>query len=171
MAIYGRLSTDTLLLRQAARLDLEAPRNATVLWSGSPNRRLAKRFCEAHPGGGYLTLEMVLEQRAPTFFCELCAFTWPQVEEIWYLLSARFAEAAEGAVRVFVCGIATPEGDRTGPVDPRWYRSSHKPRSNARAAYCNSVFEKVEGPALDNNPRADPVFLMGRNINAKPSLY
>lgn len=165
------LATDKRLMEQAARLTLKCARNTTVLWSGLENKELAKAFCSANRPTGYMTLEMILERDYGTFYRELCNLSWAQAEEIWYLLSAKFAESADGAVRVFAAGVSNPEDDASGPVDIGKYKSAYPPRGHARAAYCNSVFEKVEGPALDGNPGADPVFLMGRNINVKPKRY
>jgi hypothetical protein len=167
----NRLATNKPLMAQAARLPLQAARNSVVLWSGRENRELARQFCEAHAGAGYVTLEMILERYYGTFFRELCALPWPNAEEIWWFLSAKLAEGATGAVRVFAAGVANPESEPGGDVDPELYKSEHKPRGDARAVYCNSVFEKVEGPALDANPLAGPVLMMGRNINAKPTRY
>jgi hypothetical protein len=142
-----------------------------VLWSGRENRELARRFCAAHSSARYVTLETILERHYGTFYRELCDLPWTQSEEIWYLLSAKLAESAQGTVRVFAAGVTGREHDPSGPVEVKKYKSTHGPRGNAHVAYCNSVFEKVEGPALDNNPDADPVMLMGRNINAKPGRY
>jgi hypothetical protein len=167
----NRLPTNQRLLTQAAQLSLESARNTVILWSGKQNQGLAKQFCEAHAGANYVTLEMILERHYGSFFRELRALPWHEAEEIWWLLSARLAEAATGAVRVFAAGIVNPELGASTEVDVSKHRSAHKPRGDARAAYCNSVFEKVEGPALDGNPNADPVLLMGRNINSKPSRY
>lgn len=166
-----RLPTHRALLAQAAKLELKAARGTVVLWSGRENQQRAARFCASHAGVGFVTLEAILERHYGTFFRELCALPWPQAEEIWWLLSARLAESATGTVRVFAAGVVDAE-DGAGPVvNVAAHRSPHKPAGGARAAYCNSVFEKVEGPALDGNLQADPVLLMGRNINAKPRRY
>jgi len=166
------LPTDKMLMTQAMAIVFRPPRNGVVLWSGKQNQDLAQAFCNAHPRGRYVTLESLLQQDHADFYSRLCSLPWRNAEEIWLTLSARLAEAAKGTVHVFAAGVASGV-DENGPDGIGGaHRSPHPPRNpKHKAAYCNSVFEKVEGPALDGNTAASPVLLMGRNINSRPERY
>jgi hypothetical protein len=171
-AAGGRyMETDSGLMKDATELVFSPPRSQTVLWSGAKNKLLANEFCRTFRN--CQTLEMYLEAHYPAFYqelFELSARSWARAEEIWFYLSTRLAESASGDVRVFAAGVARPETNPGGKVDITKYKNKYKSRAGT-AAYCNSVFEKCEGPALDTNQKVERIFLMGRNINARVSEW
>ncbi len=93
---------------------------------------------------------------------------WQETRDVWWELSRRLARASTGDVHVFGDGRyaavetaaaspALPPGDLTRWMG-RFAGSQHK--------YADTVFEKLELPELEHNPRVDTIYYNGVDIDA-----
>lgn len=150
MPIRTSLPTDKALLIRAQQVLLAPLRDHAVFYHGDEGRRRAESFVRQHPG--HTRLDELLK-RIPTgaeFLSLLGEKPWVQKEEVWWELSRQLARAASGDVHCFGPERLT----RTQPV------STHQSRFSPRA-YAHTVFEKVELPELENNPRVATIFYNG----------
>jgi hypothetical protein len=148
--------------RILAAVAFKAPHNGTVLWSGKANALRAEALVKAHPGrmANIQQLLRDFDHLDRGFLADVeAALLWLRQEPIWWMLSAELARNAEGEVWVFGSGRVLLGATEQVP------RPSADGRSNY---YSDSVFEKVELPELDNNPRVTRIWLMGKNIGDKP---
>ncbi|RYE38016.1 MAG: hypothetical protein EOP24_47950 [Hyphomicrobiales bacterium] len=148
--------TDSALLAQAGRVRLMPPLDRAVFYADDEGAVAAARLVST--GQGFMRLDDLLQQsvegrelwRALTVQNR----QWASKEEVWWELSWRLARAAKGVVNVF--GPARFVEDR--PLAE--YRHRH-----TTAAHANTVFEKVELPELEQNPRVTEIYFNGRLLS------
>jgi hypothetical protein len=142
--------TDNSLLVKAQRILLNPLRDRAVFYHGDEGSRRADLFVRQH--AGYTRIDDLLG-RSPAgteLLGLLGAKPWSENEEVWWELSRKLARAASGDVHCF----GPDRLSRSQPV------STHKSRFSARA-YANTVFEKVELPELELNPRVEAIYYNG----------
>ena len=146
--------TDHTLLALATEVPLYPKKDRAVFYADDFGARLAAAFIRKNPE--FTRLDELLSQtqmgRDLWSRLTLDRAPWNKVEEVWWELSWRLARAAEGTVHVF------------GPT--RFVRN--EPVSSFRHKYstgsfANTVFEKVELPELEANPRVTQIL-----FNEKP---
>jgi hypothetical protein len=150
MPLRTSVPTDKALLMRAQQVPLAPLRDRAIFYHGDEGRRQAEHFVRQHVG--HTRLDELLKQSVSgvELLRVLGAPPWAEKEEVWWELSRKLARAASGDVHCF-----GPERlSRTQPVAT--HQSGFTPR-----AYAHTVFEKVELPELDNNPRVETIFYNG----------
>ena len=149
----NRIPTDQRLFILASSVTLNPAFGRAVFWSEGDGKRLAEEFVRTHPG--YTRLEELLPQTTmgKVLLGELTARgrQWDTVKEVWWELSRRLARVAAGAVHVF----GPPRLIMDGPLSA--HRSKFSPDHHV-----DTVFEKVELPELEENPKVTQIFYNGR---------
>jgi hypothetical protein len=151
-----RFQTDPVLLKLASQVPLYPKKDRAVFYADDFGARLASSFVKKHPEFTRLDelLGMTPEGRdlwAKIIRPKLIGKEWSNIEEVWWELSWRLARAAEGIVNVF------------GPTR----LTRNEPISSARhkystGSYANTVFEKVELPEMEANPRVTQILYNGQ---------
>lgn len=148
-----RLTTDAALMESASSIALRPPIDRAVFYADDEGARQAEEF--VNQGGGFMRLNELLQQThlGRDLWSKLCdrGRPWSSKEEVWWELSWRLARAAKGVVNVF--GPARLVEDRSLEEFKHKYTTG---------AYGNTVFEKVELPELEQNPRVTTIYYNGR---------
>jgi len=143
--------------QQAVAVTLTAPKNLTVFYHGKSGYSKAREFIEEHPGAK--SIDDILNGRA--WFDELVRLTpqiYEKVERIWWILSAKLAEAAEGDVWVFGGDTYSGGHDLESAIDWKDFRSRHGDHT-----LMSTVFDMVESPILLASEKVETVY-----YNMKP---
>lgn len=146
-------STDRVLLSRATTVALQPLVDRAVFYAEDEGARLAAEFIQARPG--YTRLDELLartrEGRELWKQLTLGGRPWSDVEEIWWELSWRLARSAQGVVHVF--------GPRRLIEDRPLEEFRHK---YSTGSFAHTVFEKVELPELEANPRVTTILYNGQ---------
>ena len=152
-ALDQRFTTDEKLLKLARSVPIAPVRDKAVFYCEDEGTERASAFIAANPS--YTRLDELLLQSydGMRLFNALTRTKrrWSDKEEVWWALSHRLANAASGVVHVF--GPARLVEDR--PL------SEFLHKHTARPTYANTVFEKVEWPELEQNPKVTCVYYNG----------
>ncbi len=148
-----RFTTNPSLLKLASVVPLNPEKDRAVFYADDFGARLAERFVQSNPG--FTRLNELLDQTpvGRGLWSELTkgGSPWNHIEEVWWELSWRLARAAQGTVNVF------------GPT--RFVRNEPPSAFRHRystGSYANTVFEKVELPELESNPRVTQILFNGQ---------
>ena len=152
----GRFLTDKNLLRMSNNVVFSPLRNGSIFYFGHGAKAAENLSVSTYAhtriddlinstGLGRL-LFVELDRRK-----EQGKHTWPHVEEVWWNLSRRFAEASSGDV--FCFGNSRDLTESGGA-------SLFKSKFNY-TRYVDEIFWKVELPTLENNNRVNQIFLNG----------
>lgn len=146
-------TTDRALLSMASTVALHPPADRAVFYAEDEGARLAADFVHAHPG--YMRLDELLQptREGRELWNKLTAGgrPWSDLEEIWWELSWRLARGAQGVVQVF--------GPRRLVEERPLEEFRHK---YSTGSFANTVFEKVELPELEANPRVTAIYYNGQ---------
>ncbi len=147
-----RFSTDSSLLDMAVRVPLVPKKDRAVFYADDFGARLAAAFVKQNPD--FTRLDELLDQTpmGRDLWANLIrgGRDWSRVEEVWWELSWRLARAAEGTVNIF----GPTRFSRNEPLSA--FRHKY-----ATGSYANTVFEKVELPELESNPRVKQILFNG----------
>ncbi len=148
-----RFTTDPELLRLATRVDLRPPVSKTVLYAEDEGAERAQAFVRQNPRHTRLDDLLQLTPPGQTLWRALTrgGRPWADVEEVWWELSWRLARNAKGVVHVF--GPSRLVEDR--PLEDFRHRYS-------TGSFAHTVFEKVELPELEANPKVTAIFYNGQ---------
>jgi len=151
------LSTRRELLIIAYAVPLVPPPSHTVFYHGEEGKSRSADFI-ARNGLPYARLDELLKRSLDGryLYRELIDTRrrWVEIEEVWWELSRRLARAASGDVWCF-----GPERDlQSGNADQ--FRSRF-----VQTAYANTVFDKVQLPELELNPRVTRIYYNERVLN------
>jgi hypothetical protein len=154
-----RFTTDRQLLWLAKHVRLSPVAHMTVFYAEDEGVRRATEFVRANAGYTRLDelLAQTLEGRMLWSALSQTARPWSDKEEVWWELSHRLANAAVGVVHVF--GPLRLVEDR--PIEAFKHKHKVVSRGRERAAYANTVFEKVEWPELEQNDNVTTVYYNG----------
>jgi hypothetical protein len=175
------------LAEWAKAVVLKPPRDRTVLYHGVRGTQRAEMFVRAYPGFVRITDLVKTTKEDGDRLLELLKLDWQYAEPIWWLLSGRLAESSSGTVRVFgdgrytqdiwtcpKCGRHKNEAGapcrKCGTDYSEIFKSdfgSRKSRAGTAAVipFGDTVFEKVEWPALDGNPDVTTVYYNGTDVS------
>lgn len=147
-------TTDKQLLELAKHVPLNPLPGRAIFYAEAEGERLAQAFVARHPG--HTRLDELLRDSSDGMKLLDCIGPrgqrrWSDIEEIWWELSWRLARAASGEVHCF--GPQRFLADR--PIE----ESRHK---HVGHTFVNTVFEKVELPELEANPRVTVIFINGK---------
>jgi hypothetical protein len=148
-----QFETDPALLKLAIEVPLYPKKDRAVFYADEFGARLAALFIKRNSEFTRLDELLKQTQQGRDLWSKLTSggTPWSKKEEVWWELSWRLARVAEGTVRVF------------GPT--RFVRN--EPISSFRHKYstgsfANTVFEKVELPELEANPRVTEILFNGK---------
>lgn len=151
-----RFQTDPSLLKLACKVPLQPRKDHAVFYAEDFGARLASSFVKQNPAFTRLDelLAMTVEGRdlwSMLTRAKLFGKEWNNIEEVWWELSWRLARAAEGTVHIFGPTRLT----RNEPISS----ARHK---YATGSFAHTVFEKVELPELEANPRVTRILYNGQ---------
>ncbi|WP_306393700.1 hypothetical protein [Telluria beijingensis] len=146
-----KFQTDPALLKLASMAPLHPKKDRAVFYADDFGARLASLFVKQNPE--YTRLDELLSQTKAgcDLWSALKGGDWSHTEEVWWELSWRLARIAEGTVNVF----GPTRFVRNEPISSFRHRYS-------TGSFANSVFEKVELPELEANPRVTQILYNGK---------
>jgi hypothetical protein len=146
-------TTDKQLVELALRVPLNPLRGRAVFYAEDEGGRLAQAFLARHPSHTRLD-ELLRDSSDGMKLLDRIGPSgrrrWSNIEEVWWELSWRLARAASGEVNCF------------GPQRLLVDRPIEESRHRRGRAFVNTIFEKIELPALEENPRVTAIFINGR---------
>ncbi|CAN7363198.1 hypothetical protein [Massilia sp. LjRoot122] len=146
-----RFQTDPSLLKLASNVALYPKRDRTVFYADDFGARLASGFIKSNPEFTRLDELLNMTPDGRTLWSKLISSSWSHTEEVWWELSWRLARVAEGTVNVF----GPTRFVRDEPISAFRHKYS-------TGAFANTVFEKVELPELEANPRVTQILYNGQ---------
>lgn len=153
----SRFATDIRLLEAARRVMIRPMPNRSVFYAEDIGKALAEGFVRRHSGYSRLDDLVKKSPEGRILWEELQSRSknrWNEVEEIWGILSVRFASASIGNVHCFV-------PDRFVGFRPlKEFR--HKYTTNS---FVNTQFEKYELPELNSQPKINKVYFHDERKN------
>lgn len=160
--IKPRFTTDAQLLCAANTVLIAPAWGQAVFYAEDVGAELAAAFVASNPGHARLDELLAKTAEGRTLWASLTESgrPWCEKEEVWWVLSHRLARSASGRVHVF--GPDRLTANR--PYRDEEFRHKHLTQTSAgmRAAYANTVFEKVEWPELEQNLNVTEILYNGK---------
>ena len=153
--IHRKKVSDTApeLLALAITVPLFPKKNRAVFYAEDEGARMANDFVRNNIGYTRLDEMLELSSQGRRLISRLKSpgWKWPQIEKVWWELSWRFARAASGVVNVF----GPPRFVEDRPLEEFRHKYS-------TGSFANTVFEIVELPELEANPRVEAILFNGK---------
>lgn len=103
---------DPSLIAECEAITFNTAPASIVLWSGSPNRIRAEKFCKSGKPGEYVMLDQYLQKHHPELLKRLTVYgnDFPsEAQELWGFLSQQFVASATGSAYTFSFAADFPD--------------------------------------------------------------
>jgi len=146
-----RLQTDRSLLKLACEVPLYPKKDRAVFYAEDYGSLLSSAFIKENHG--FTRLDELLDQswQGRELWSKLQGGDWNRIEEVWWELSWRLARRAEGIVNIFG-PLRFIQGEQLSAFRHKYSTGS----------FANTIFEKVELPELEANPRVTQILYNGQ---------